>query len=107
MNSEIPTPRTEEAWELNDSNGFREFTARLERDLIGAKELVRLLEDNPENFRELFDKFEATKIELRCQQQIAANNSDWFDNLVGDLAKILQCDPKPHVILEVVKHLKK
>lgn len=38
-------------------------------------------------------------------QQVADNNADWFDNLVKDMAAILKCEPKPHVILAVMKNL--
>jgi len=119
---------------------WRYFASNLERELIESKELVRLLEDHPENYRELLkerddlagrilswdglvfeltgnegedDSFEVLKQlvadmkdKLHAAEQVASNNSCWFDCLVKDLSEILKCDPKPHVILEVVKHLK-
>ncbi len=43
------------------------------------------------------------QLALHNSEQVARNNADWFDNLVKDLSDLLGCEPKPHIILEVVK----
>lgn len=37
--------------------------------------------------------------QLRLAEMAAADNADWFDNLVLDLSKILGCDNTPVVVL--------
>ena len=110
--SETPTPRTDaslagrfsnpEFWYVN-----AEFSRQLERELNESKELVKLLEENSENYRELLNRHELVVAEPHQQQQAASNNADWFDAFVKDLSQILQCDPKPHIILAVVENLKR
>lgn len=44
--------------------------------------------------------------ELEEMKQVASHNSDWFDQLVHDVAEKLGCEKKPTAILEAIDKLK-
>ena len=46
------------------------------------------------------------KQEQHLDEQVASNNSDWFDQLVHDLAGLLKCEEKPPVILDKIAELR-
>jgi hypothetical protein len=46
----------------------------------------------------------ALRVRLHSAEQTASSYSDWFELLVEDLAKSLQCEAKPHIILAKLKH---
>jgi len=45
-------------------------------------------------------------VELRETRQVATNNRDWFEALVSDLSKMLDCPPKVTAIMDAIALLK-
>lgn len=44
---------------------------------------------------------------LHSENQVATNNADWFDQLLRDLSRTLNCPEKPSIIMAKVEALQK